>query len=163
LLNSASIQERTVDCSVAVRGNVERMVRPSKRRTLRATVAEFEPRDDEDFIAVIGGDDGDIAWEVCVAFLFFSFSRSALRNEASTLRAALSASIRALIRASSSASSLFFFRSASRASCCALLANADGAVGFGSGALCLPFALVDDGVGAGTGAEGVAIEGADGP
>jgi hypothetical protein len=36
------------------------MVRPSKRRTLRATVAEFEPRDDEDFIAVAvaGGDDG---------------------------------------------------------------------------------------------------------
>ena len=154
-----------MDCSVAVRGNVERMVRPSKRRTLRATVAEFEPRDDEDFIAVVcGGDDGvDVAWEVCVAFLFFSFSRSALRNEASTLRAALSASIRALIRASSSASSLFFFRSASRASCCALLANADGAVGFGSGALCLPFALVDDGVGAGTGAERVGIEGSDGP
>ena len=154
-----------MDCSVAVRGNVERMVRPSKRRTLRATVAEFEPRDDEDFIAVVcGGDDGvDVAWEVCVAFLFFSFSRSALRNEASTLRAALSASIRALIRASSSASSLFFFRSASRASCCALLADADGAVGFGSGALCLPFALVDDGVGAGTGAEGVGIEGSDGP
>jgi hypothetical protein len=127
---------------------------------LRATVGEFEPREDFVAVAVVGGCSG--VSELCVVDLFFSFSRSAFRNEASIFRAALSASIRAFIRASSSASSLFFFRRASRASCWALLADADGVVGVESGALCLPFAL-DDNVGTATGAEEAGIEGSEGP
>lgn len=147
LENSLSTQVRTASCSVASRGKVERMVRPSKRRTFRLTVFACERLEE----VIVGG-----CSEVdgCA---FRSFSRSARRVSASALRAALSASMRAFMRASSSASSRFFFRRASRASCCALLVDVEEAVGFDAGAgaaLCLPF-VSDGGVGAaGTGIDG---------
>ena len=76
-----------------------------------------------------------------------SFSRSAFRASACALRSALSASMRAFMRASSSLSSSFFLRSASRADCCALDVADGGCAGVGS-AFCLPFALDEGGAGA---------------
>lgn len=153
LENSASTQVRTASWSVASRAKVERMVRPSKRRTFRLTVFAWERLEEEEVVVVmVVGGCGEV--DDCA---FRSFSRSARRISASAFRAALSASMRAFTRASSSASSRFFFRSASRASCCALLADAEEVLGFDAGAgvaLCLPF-VFDGGVGtAGVGIDG---------
>jgi hypothetical protein len=141
LANSESTHLRMSVWRVAVRGKVERMVRPSKRRTWRFTDLDCEGRD------VVGGS-GCVG--VC-ASAFRSFSRSSLRASAWALRAALSASMRALTRARSSASCRFFFRNASRASCCAFVAAGLGVFEWEVVvAFCLPFALAE-GAGAGSG------------
>lgn len=108
--NSSSTHFRTSFSRLAVRGNVERIVRPSKSRTCRLTVCDCEPLVEVDVVR------GDL-WVSCCAASFFSLSRSSLRASAWALRSALSASIRAFTRASSSASSRFFLRTASRAAC----------------------------------------------
>ena len=71
--------------------------------------------------------------------------RSAFCASAAALRSRLSASIRAFIRASSSFSSCFFFRRASRAACCAVDTEDLSGLGSGGFAFCLPFAFEEGG------------------
>jgi hypothetical protein len=118
-----------------VRGNVERIVRPSNNLTLRWTSFACEP-----FLLVESsvGDNRGLVDDACC-----SRSRSALRASACALRSALSASMRACIRASSSFSSCFFLRNASRADCAALEAVSD--LESGGVAFCFPFAFAEGG------------------